>query len=129
MFSLFEGLYDSFLAPAELNLVIVGVPGSGKTALLERLKVTKVPSRPPPPSKKQHAYRVGGAFFVGVRQGRGDFSQLRADAKFHQRHLTRVPQILIEIVAKRFASRSSARWRSGIRQEHQADLRADHEEW
>eukprot|EP00531_Pseudo-nitzschia_arenysensis_P007617 CAMPEP_0116127654 /NCGR_PEP_ID=MMETSP0329-20121206/6951_1 /TAXON_ID=697910 /ORGANISM="Pseudo-nitzschia arenysensis, Strain B593" /LENGTH=462 /DNA_ID=CAMNT_0003621759 /DNA_START=265 /DNA_END=1653 /DNA_ORIENTATION=- len=46
MFSLFNGIYDSYLAPTQLNLLVVGAPESGKTTLLERLKVTEIPSRP-----------------------------------------------------------------------------------
>lgn len=46
MFSLFNGIYDSYLAPTQLNLLVVGAPESGKTTLLERLKVTDIPSRP-----------------------------------------------------------------------------------
>mmetsp|Transcript_16387 Transcript_16387/g.37928 ORF Transcript_16387/g.37928 Transcript_16387/m.37928 type:complete len:506 (+) Transcript_16387:229-1746(+) len=46
MFSLFNGIYDSYLAPSQLNLLVVGAPESGKTTLLERLKVTEIPKRP-----------------------------------------------------------------------------------
>jgi len=46
MFSLFNGIYDSYLAPSQLNLLVVGAPESGKTSLLERLKVTEIPTRP-----------------------------------------------------------------------------------
>jgi len=46
MFSLLNGLYDNYLAPSQLNLLVVGAPESGKTTLLERLKVTDIPSRP-----------------------------------------------------------------------------------
>ena len=46
MFSLFNGIYDSYLAPSQLNLLVVGAPESGKTTLLERLKVTEFPTRP-----------------------------------------------------------------------------------
>mmetsp|Transcript_10761 Transcript_10761/g.22772 ORF Transcript_10761/g.22772 Transcript_10761/m.22772 type:complete len:490 (-) Transcript_10761:570-2039(-) len=46
MFSLFNGIYDSYLAPTQLNLLVVGAPESGKTTLLERLKVTEIPTRP-----------------------------------------------------------------------------------
>mmetsp|Transcript_50047 Transcript_50047/g.76104 ORF Transcript_50047/g.76104 Transcript_50047/m.76104 type:complete len:421 (-) Transcript_50047:47-1309(-) len=49
MFSLVTGLYDSYLAPSELTLLVVGAPGVGKTALLERLKVTQIPKRPSNP--------------------------------------------------------------------------------
>ncbi|KAL3921169.1 MAG: hypothetical protein SGILL_002887 [Bacillariaceae sp.] len=52
MFSLFEGVYDSYLAPTQINLLVVGGTNSGKSALLERLKVTDIPSRP---SKKTAA--------------------------------------------------------------------------
>lgn len=47
MFSLFTGIYDSYLAPSQLNLLVIGAQGGGKTALLERLKVTKISQRPP----------------------------------------------------------------------------------
>lgn len=45
MFSLFNGIYDSYLAPTQLNLLVVGAPESGKTTLLERLKVTEIPKK------------------------------------------------------------------------------------
>jgi hypothetical protein len=45
MFSLFNGIYDSYLAPSQLNVLIVGGPTTGKSALLERLKVTEIPTR------------------------------------------------------------------------------------
>jgi ribosome biogenesis GTPase A len=46
MFSLFNGIYDSYLAPSEINLLVVGAPNAGKSALLERLKVSEIPTRP-----------------------------------------------------------------------------------
>ena len=46
MFSLVSGIYDSYLAPTQLNLLVIGAPGAGKTTLLERLKVTQFPKRP-----------------------------------------------------------------------------------
>jgi hypothetical protein len=46
MFSLLNGVYDSYLAPTQLNLLVVGAPSVGKTTLLERLKVTQMPQRP-----------------------------------------------------------------------------------
>ncbi|CAJ1966614.1 unnamed protein product [Cylindrotheca closterium] len=46
MFSLVNGVYDNYLAPVQINLLIVGPAGVGKTALLERLKVTQFPKRP-----------------------------------------------------------------------------------
>ena len=45
MFSLFNGIYDSYLAPSQLNLLIVGPTESGKTTLLERIKVTEIPKK------------------------------------------------------------------------------------
>ena len=47
MFSLVSGLYESYLAPVTLNILIVGPPGAGKTAVLERLKGTQLPKRAP----------------------------------------------------------------------------------
>ncbi|CAB9519057.1 ribosylation factor-related protein 1 [Seminavis robusta] len=41
MFSLVSGVYESYFAPSQLNLLVVGASGAGKTALLERLKVTQ----------------------------------------------------------------------------------------
>lgn len=46
MFSLLNGIYDSYFAPVQLNVLVVGGHGSGKTALLERLRVTDIPTRP-----------------------------------------------------------------------------------
>lgn len=46
MFSLVNGVYDNYLAPTQINLLVVGPSGVGKTALLERLKVTEFPKRP-----------------------------------------------------------------------------------
>ena len=40
MYSLVSGVYDAYLAPQQLNLLIVGAQGVGKTTLMERLKVT-----------------------------------------------------------------------------------------
>jgi len=46
MFSLLNGMYDSYLAPTELNILVVGPSRVGKTTLLERMKVTQIPKRP-----------------------------------------------------------------------------------
>ena len=46
MFSLVTGLYDSYLANPQIHVLVVGASGVGKTALLERLKVTQVAKRP-----------------------------------------------------------------------------------
>lgn len=40
MFSLASGIYQSYFAPHKLSILIIGLDGSGKTALLERIKVT-----------------------------------------------------------------------------------------
>jgi hypothetical protein len=71
MFSLVTGIYDSYLAPSQLNLLVVGAPGVGKTTLLERLKVTQIPKRPStrkdggvvmePPACIAQALQRGGA--------------------------------------------------------------------
>ncbi len=58
MFSLFNGIYDSYLAPTQLNLLVVGAPESGKTTLLERLKVTEIPSRPRKKSTNASQQRI-----------------------------------------------------------------------
>jgi GTPase SAR1 family protein len=41
MFSLVSGLYTQYFSPQQLNLLVVGVQGSGKTTVLERIKVTE----------------------------------------------------------------------------------------
>mmetsp|Transcript_32774 Transcript_32774/g.43700 ORF Transcript_32774/g.43700 Transcript_32774/m.43700 type:complete len:382 (+) Transcript_32774:84-1229(+) len=46
MFGLAAGLYDAYLAPAKISILLVGVDDAGKTALLERVKVTQFDSRP-----------------------------------------------------------------------------------
>ena len=45
MFSLADGIYQSYFAPPKLSILIIGLDGSGKTALLERIKVTDINSR------------------------------------------------------------------------------------
>ena len=40
MFSLVSGLYSEYFSPQQINLLVVGVQGSGKTTILERIKVT-----------------------------------------------------------------------------------------
>jgi GTPase SAR1 family protein len=41
MYSLVSGVYSEYLAPQQLNLLVVGAQGVGKTTLLERIKVTQ----------------------------------------------------------------------------------------
>jgi len=41
MFSLLSGVYESYFAAQQLNLLVVGAQGVGKTTILERLKVTE----------------------------------------------------------------------------------------
>jgi len=54
MFSLVTGVYDAYLAPVQLNLLVVGGEGVGKTALLERLKVTQFTKNKKIANNKQH---------------------------------------------------------------------------
>ena len=42
MFSLVSGVYQSYFAPPKLSILIIGIDGSGKTSLLERIKVTDI---------------------------------------------------------------------------------------
>jgi GTPase SAR1 family protein len=42
MYELASGIYQSYFAPPKLNILIVGIDGAGKTALLERIKVTTI---------------------------------------------------------------------------------------
>jgi GTPase SAR1 family protein len=45
MYSLASGVYQSYFAPPKLSILILGLDGSGKTALLERVKVTDISTR------------------------------------------------------------------------------------
>lgn len=56
MFSLVSGVYDAYFSPTKLNLLVVGANGVGKTALLERLKVTQFTKhqKPAPSSTTKH---------------------------------------------------------------------------
>jgi hypothetical protein len=44
MYSLVTGIYQSYFAPPKLSILMIGIDGSGKTALLERIKVTGISS-------------------------------------------------------------------------------------
>lgn len=45
MFSLASGIYQSYFAPPKLSILIVGLDSSGKTSLLERIKVTQIDAK------------------------------------------------------------------------------------
>jgi len=45
MFGLMSGLYESYLAPKQISILMIGCDESGKTALLERCKVTQFCSK------------------------------------------------------------------------------------
>eukprot|EP00555_Chaetoceros_dichaeta_P002317 CAMPEP_0198250684 /NCGR_PEP_ID=MMETSP1447-20131203/1766_1 /TAXON_ID=420782 /ORGANISM="Chaetoceros dichaeta, Strain CCMP1751" /LENGTH=458 /DNA_ID=CAMNT_0043935545 /DNA_START=101 /DNA_END=1477 /DNA_ORIENTATION=- len=45
MFGLASGYYQNYLKPPDVRILLVGLDGAGKTALLERLKVTDFKSR------------------------------------------------------------------------------------
>jgi len=47
MFSLVSGVYDAYWAPQKLNILVVGAQSTGKTSLLERMKVTQFDRSPP----------------------------------------------------------------------------------
>jgi len=55
MFSLVTGVYESYFASPQVNILVVGAQGAGKTTVLERLKVTTFRKRPPPPGIQQTA--------------------------------------------------------------------------
>ena len=53
MFSLVSGVYESYFASPQVNILVVGAQGAGKTTMLERLKVTHFRKRPSPPGIQQ----------------------------------------------------------------------------
>jgi hypothetical protein len=48
MFSLASGIYQSYFVPQQLSILLIGEEGTGKTTLLERIKVTQTSRRPSP---------------------------------------------------------------------------------
>lgn len=72
MFGLASGIYQSYFAPPKLSILIIGLDGSGKTALFERVKVTDARSRldvntAAGPSSLPASFAKGGAMAgVGV---------------------------------------------------------------
>ena len=59
MFSLASGIYQSYFAPPKLSILIIGLDGSGKTALLERIKVTSFATHVDNTSSHEDKYIVG----------------------------------------------------------------------
>jgi GTPase SAR1 family protein len=52
MFSLVSGIYESYWASPQINLLVVGAQGVGKTTLLERIKVTQFHKKPAAPTSQ-----------------------------------------------------------------------------
>ncbi|VEU35116.1 unnamed protein product [Pseudo-nitzschia multistriata] len=82
MFSLLNGIYDSYLAPTQLNLLVVGAPEAGKTTLLERLKATDLSGKgssggrrnplgaeEPPEALREALFATGAASRLRHRSG------------------------------------------------------------
>jgi GTPase SAR1 family protein len=69
MFSLVTGLYHSYFTPESISLLIIGCDGVGKTAFLERCKITKFSERRFAPSSITVGCRAGkfGRSSVPVR--------------------------------------------------------------
>mmetsp|Transcript_26276 Transcript_26276/g.37659 ORF Transcript_26276/g.37659 Transcript_26276/m.37659 type:complete len:330 (-) Transcript_26276:201-1190(-) len=59
MFSLATGLYQFYFTPSSISLLIIGCDGVGKTALLERCKITKFSQRRFAPSSVAANCRSG----------------------------------------------------------------------
>lgn len=74
MFSLATGIYQSYFAPPKLSIIILGLDGSGKTALLERIKVTEITNDATTATSTTTSYlpsmyTKGGAAVAGVDDG------------------------------------------------------------
>jgi len=59
MFSLASGIYESYFAAPKLNVLVIGMEASGKTTLLERIKVTQFANKPPRKPKQQQQQQPG----------------------------------------------------------------------
>jgi GTPase SAR1 family protein len=71
MFGLASGVYQNYFAPPKLSILIIGLDGSGKTALLERIKVTNITTQVDvsshlPPSYSKGAVVLGSSEWVTV---------------------------------------------------------------
>ncbi|KAL7530451.1 hypothetical protein ACHAXR_003507 [Thalassiosira sp. AJA248-18] len=74
MFSLASGIYQSYFAPPKLSILIIGLDGSGKTSLVERVKVTDISTRLEvgASSSLPASYAKGGALAgVGPKNNNG----------------------------------------------------------
>jgi len=63
MFGLASGVYQNYFAPPKLSILIVGLDGSGKTALLERIKVTNITTQLDVSSQLPPTYSNGAVVF------------------------------------------------------------------
>lgn len=63
MFGLASGVYQNYFAPPKLSILIVGLDGSGKTALLERIKVTNITTQLDVTSQLPPTYSYGAVVF------------------------------------------------------------------
>jgi len=63
MFGLVNGVYQNYFAPPKLSILIVGLDGSGKTALLERIKVTNITTQLDVTSQLPPTYSNGAVVF------------------------------------------------------------------
>ncbi|KAL7498577.1 hypothetical protein ACHAWT_010112 [Skeletonema menzelii] len=63
MFGLASGVYQNYFAPPKLSILIVGLDGAGKTALLERIKVTNITTQLDVSSQLPPTYCDGAVVF------------------------------------------------------------------
>ena len=106
MFSLLNGVYDSYLAPTELNIIVVGASRAGKTTLLERIKVSQMPKRasqadasPVPLTVALHdAFAKGGAEVPLV--GKASLNESEGMNAVEGKTTT-LPPVLVPVVIKK----------------------------